>query len=314
MTIFYDIDLPDDEGGGGGGSNVPAAKPATGGGPLVTTKPSPGAPNNPNAPVVPARIPLPNYSDTKSRGTYAENFYKQYPGVGHGRGDTPLRVNEIPGTASDTLTAKQMSINAAKKLGIDPALLYASAMEEGMSGLFPDKNNQVDAAEDPKFPVDGYASFGLDTFADKFQGLVKKGYLPAEFANNFKKNVRTNELKQTVNSADFKDVASALQAKAAIMKGTYDDIDGYAKQRGITLSPKARDFFSLADYNGGEGVGHQMLNDYYNNGHLEGDKFLQGRPTTGKGLKDSSYKGVYDNVMRRMVMRDALKEQTLFDN
>lgn len=312
MTIFYDIDLPDDEGGGGGGSNVPAAKPATGGRPLVTTKPSPGAPNNPNAPVVPARIPLPNYDDPKSRLQYAQNWTKKYGPLMQGRGDTPLRVNETPDGASDT--SKNLSTKYFGKLGIDPALGYASAMEEGMSGLYPDKNNQVDAADDPKFPVDGYASFGLDTFADKFPGLVKKGYLPAEFANNFKKDVRTNELKQQVNSANFKDVDSAIQAKAAIMKGTYDDIDGYAKQRGITLSPKARDFFALADYNGGEGVGHQMLNDYYNNGHLEGDKFLQTRPTTGKGLSDKSYKGIYENVIRRIKMAQALKDEKLFDN
>lgn len=258
----------------------------------------------------PAKIPLPDFNNPASRLKYAQAITKSTP-LMQGRGDTFLRYNETPDGASDT--AKNLAIKSGKKLGLDPALLYASSMEEGMSGLFPDKNNQVDTAEDPKYPVDGYASFGLDTFSDKFKGLVAKGYLTPDFANNFSKSVRTNEKKETVNSANFKDVDSAIQAKAAVMKDTYDDIDSYAKKRGIALSPRARDFFTLADYNGGEGTGHQMLNDYYNNGHLVGDKFLDARPVTGTGLKSTSYKGIYENVMRRIKARDILKNQGAFE-
>ena len=317
MRVFYDMDLPDDEGGGGGGSKAPAAKPTGGAGPLVTTKPTPAAPNNPNAPVIPAKIPLPNYDDPKSRLQYAQNFYKQYPKIGHGNGDTALRINEVPNTDFDQETPKQMSIEAAKGLGIDPALLYTSAMNEGMSGLWNDKNGTIVVSGDKKFPVSGYNSFGLDTFSDAYPGLVKKGYLPPDFQKNFNKRVipaLPGDNKVAVNSADFVDAKSALQAKAAMIKMNYDDIDSYAKQRKIDLSPKARDFFALVNYNGGTGTGHQMLNDYYNNGYLEGDKFLDSRPTTGKGLKADSYKTVYSNISQRIAMRDALKEQKQFDN
>lgn len=319
MKIFYDIDLPDATGGDGGGpTKPPPPKPVVTGTPVTkptTTTPTP-------APTTPPLIQRPDYNDPKSRLTFAQNWTKQYGPLMQGRGDTPLRVNETPDTGSDT--SKNMAVKYFGKMGIDPALGYASSMEEGMSGMYADKNNKVDFSGDEKFPVGGYHSFGLDTFGGKFPDLVKKGYLPADFAQNFSKTSELNEKKEKIASANFKDVDSALQAKAAMLKSTYDDIDSYAKQRKITLSPKARDFFALADYNGGEGTGHQMLNDYYNSGNLEGDKFLQARPTSGSGLKATSYgptfdaagkqkdEGIYDHIMRRIKMADALKEQKLF--
>jgi len=268
----------------------------------------------------PNRIPLPNYEDPKSRANYLTQWQSVH-GPLEGRGDTVLKVNEIP--RGSTLSAKVLSAQAASKYGIDPALLYSSAMEEGMSGLFKDKNTGIDTKHrkptdvgyqdfygDKDFPVNGDWSFGLNTFSDRYPDLVKKGYLPSSFVNNFRGPKNEGQW----NKNDFKDAGSAMQAKAAMLKYHYDDIDSYARQRGITLSPKARDFFALAEYNGGEGTGHQMLNDYYNNGHLEGDKFLESRPTTGKGLKSTSYKTVYDNVSRRLKMREGLKSEGLFDN
>lgn len=301
----------------GGGPTVPGGTPTMP--PKVVAKPAPPsvAPKptltSPSPEAAPGMIPLPNYADPKSRDQYAQNFYNKYPQLGHGNGDIPLRVNESPEYGSGT--SKQMAIDAAKKAGVDPAILYSSAMVEGMSGLYKDKDGNIEtgAHVNDKYPVSGYANFGLDTFGDKFKDLVAKGYLPKDFAQNFSPSKETNEKGQSVNSANFKDVNSALQAKAAMLKQTYDDIDSYAKQRKITLSPKARDFFALADYNGGEGTGHQMLNDYYNNGQLEGDKFLQARPTSGKGLKADSYKDVYNNVIQRVAGAYGLKEQKLFD-
>jgi hypothetical protein len=286
----------EDDGTPTGGGNTPPTKTTT-------------------APALPTLIPKPNYADPVSRLQYAKSFYKQYPGIGHGNGDTPLRINEVPNTDFDKQTPKQMSTEIGSKLGIDPALLYSSAMNEGMSGLWNDKEGNIVGTSDKKFPVSGYNSFGLDNFSDAYPALVKKGYLPPDFQNNFVKHVippQEGDNKTTVNSADFVDAKSALTAKAAMMKMEYDDIDSYTKQRKITLSPKARDFFALADYNGGEGTGHQMINDYNKNGLLEGDKFLESRPTSGTGLKAGSYKKVYQNVSQRLAMRDALKEQQLF--
>lgn len=288
--------------------------------PIVAPVPA-AAPSLPikAASIPPDRIPLPNFNDAASRGNYLKQWQGKYGSL-EGRGDTVLKVNETPRTGS--ATAKEISAKAAGKYGLDPALLYSSAMEEGMSGLFKDKSGidtkhrkpsdfgYQDYYGDKEYPIEGKENFGLNTFADRFPDLVKKGYLSADFAKNFRgaKNETGGFLRN-----DFKSVDAAMQAKAAIMKYHYDDIDSYAAHRGIKLSPKARDFFALAEYNGGEGTGHQMLNDYYNNGHLEGDKFLQGRPTTGKGLKADSYKAVYDNVARRLRMQEGLKKEGLFD-
>lgn len=306
MKLLYDIDLGDLAGGGGGSEKPKPVMPTTG-----------AVPATPLAPVTPARIPLPDYNDPKSRGAFAQSFYNQYPQVGHGAGDTPLRINEKPEYGEDT--PKNMAIAASKKLGLSPAIVYSGAMDEGMSGLWKDKDGYIKTGEhtSDKFPVSGYANFGLDTFSDKFPDLVKKGYLSKDFAQNFEKSVeaaRKGDNKTPVNSANFNTVGAALQAHAAMLKYHYDDVDSYAKARGIKLSPKARDFFTQAEYNSGEGTGHSMLNDYSNNGLLEGDKFMNERPTSGRGLKANSYKDVYDTARRRVVMAKGLTEQKLLDD
>jgi hypothetical protein len=275
------------------------------------------APNPPTATRDKSLIPLPDYSDQSSRNKFLQNWQKEYGSL-EGRGDTVLRMNEIPKGASDT--AKNITTKYANQYGIDPALLYSSAMEEGMSGRFPGKGGEVKGDSGNKqFPISGYGAFGLDTFGDDFPELLKKGYLTKDFANNFQKAYHMNEKYQDINSANFKNVESAVQAKAALMKYRFDQIDSYASAHGIKLSPKAREFFGLASYNAGPGAGPQMLKDYNNNGLLKGDKFLEKRPTSGVGLSEKSYgptgtnEGLYKNVARRLKMRDALKEQTLFD-
>lgn len=261
------------------------------------------APPDSGTPIPPGSIPRPNYDDPTSRLKYAQDWTKKYGPLMQGRGDTPLRINEVPEAGTDT--SKNLATKAASKLGIDPALLYSSAMEEGMSGLFPDKNGDIDATKDPKYPVDGFASFGLDNFADAFKGLVKKGYLPADFQNNFKKDTRINEKKEKVASANFKDTDSALQAKAAMMKDTQDQTESFAQKNGISLSPQAKDFFTLINYNAGEANMQKMLKEYARSGYLKEDKFLQNRPS-------DSWKVPYENVVRRLKMRDALKKEGLF--
>lgn len=253
--------------------------------------------------IPPDLIPKPNYDDPKSRLAYAQNWTQKYGPLMQGRGDTPLRVNEIPEGGSDT--SKNLSVKIGNKLGVDPALLYSSAMEEGMSGLYPDKNSQVDAAEDPKYPVDGYASFGLDNFSDAAAGLIKKGYLPKDFANNFKRSAHTNEKNEKVNSADFKTVDAALEAKAAMIKDAGDQVNGITQKANIQLSPKAKDFFNLVAYNAGIGNAEKMLKEYNRSGYLKDDKFLEKRPS-------DSWKVPYENTIRRIKMADALKQEQLF--
>lgn len=269
------------------------------------------------------KIPLPDYNDSTSRLKYAQKFKQKYGPLMEGRGDTVLKVNEVPRGASDT--AKNVSINSAKQYGLDPSILYSSAMEEGMSGLFKDKSGldtnhrkpgdygYQDYYDDKEFPINGEQSFGLLTFVDRFPDLVKQGYLPKDFSKEFRgRESYQNSHNMMLAEYNFKNVEGAMKAKAAILKYSYDDVSKYAKEKGIGLSKKAKDFFALAEYNGGEGTFHKMLSDYHANGLIEGDSFLKKRPTSGKGLKEDSYKKIYENVIRRIQMADALKNEGHF--
>lgn len=256
-------------------------------------------------------IPLPDYTNPETRLNYAEAFTEKYGPLMAKRGDTPLRINEKPAWATDT------SINLAKKsaapLGIDPVLFYASSMEEGQSGLYEGSNEpgKVRWTGNKEYPVSGLWSFGLDSFPEKYESLVKKGYLPKEFDKNFTIGSDAGSKNKEGVSALFKNTDAAIQASAAMLKTYYDDIDAYAKNKNIPLSKKDRDFFALAAFNGGEGVGRQMLSEYYDNNYLKDGAYLNKRPTSGKGLKESSYEKVYENTIRRIKMADALKKEGL---
>jgi hypothetical protein len=255
------------------------------------------------------RLPLPDYKNPASRLDYAKQFTNKYGALMSGRGDTPLRINEVPGTFKDKLTSKQIAQNASKPLGLDPALLYSSAMEEGMSGLYPDKNGEVNFSNDEDYPVSGYVSFGLDTFSDAFPGLVKKGYLPKEFEKEFKKSVeppREGDNKVAVNSANFSSAEAAFKAKAAMTKNYRDDVDDFASKNKIKLSDKAKDFFTLISFNAGPGNARKMLKEYNSMGALKDDSFLKKRPS-------KSWAVPYENVIRRIQMADALKAEGYFD-
>lgn len=266
-------------------------------------------------PSAPNRIPLPDYKNPQSRTKYAQEWTKKYGPYMQGRGDTPLRINEVPNTQFDKLPVKQSATNAAKRLGLDPALFYSSAMEEGMSGFFKKGfpgEGYFNNSSYENFPVAGFGGFGLDTFGGRFNELVKKGYLPKEFEKKFQPNVNTNEKGESVQSADFRSVEDALQAKAAMIKLSQDQIMDYAKKNKIDLSPQAQNFFTLINYNAGEGSAQKMLQDYYKSGYLKNDAFLKQRPTKGANLKETSWKQPYENVIRRVKMADALKSEGLF--
>ncbi len=247
-------------------------------------------------------IPAPDYKDPKSRQAYAEAFVKKYGDVMHNRADTPLRINETMDEA--TGSAKDLSIKAAKPLGLDPALLYASSMEEGMSGLFKDKNGVSDFSGNMKYPTGGFRSFGLDNFADQAPNLVKKGYLSKDFANQYIMRPHTNEKGQVVHSADFKSPDAALQAKAAVVRDFQDQTEDYAKKNGITMSPKVKEFMTLVAYNAGAGNMQKMMKEYKDKGLLTDDKV--DKDPTGK------WKTVTSHIAPRLQMRDALKKEKLF--
>lgn len=281
----------------------------------------------------PQKIPLPDYKDPESRKKYAAAFRQKYgPTSLRGLGDIPLRVNEKPEWASDT--SKNLAVKEATRLGLDPALFYSSTMIEGQSGLYRTKNEKgqevVNSTGDKNYPVSAMWSFGLDSFNDYLPQLKKKGYLPQDFDKNFTtwkgKPGTGGPLGPQYNDEDvmFKTTDAGIQAKAAMMRAFYDELDDYAKNKNIKLTPEQRDFFSLAHFNSGA-HGFEMLNAYNKAGLLKNNDFLKKMPNVSIPEFDSLYNGntqksaalhkkIYGNVLPRLEAARGLKEEGLFDD
>lgn len=278
---------------------------------IFASNPNPTSSLNPMS----GTIPRPNYSDQKSRNNYLAQWSKKYGDL-QGRGDTILKINEIPRGGSST--SGEMASNIGKKFGVDPALLHASAMEEGASELFKDKSG-LDTKHrkptdfgymgnygDKQFPINGPNSFGLPDFATRFPDLVKGGYLPKEFANRFRGKAQAGEFGEN----NFKSAEDAMTAKAALMKFGNDYVDREAKKNGVNLSPQQKEFFTLAWFNGGEGAVLKRLPQYKEKGYLKNDEFINQRPKEEEGKEDRL--DVWGHVTRRLKMRDNLKKEGYF--
>jgi hypothetical protein len=225
---------------------------------------------------------------------YYLNKYGQYMGGGRYT-DKELADQTLPDSSKPY---KELVIETAKKDGIAPEILFSSLNEEGVRQMV--HNNEYSG--DDKYPISGYAHFGLDTFGDAYPELVKKGYLPDNM--DFSAQVATNEKGQRVHTANFKTVDDAIAAKAAMMRNIKDQVDSYAQKKGYKLSDKSKQFFMLAGYNGGTGLAQKMMDSYNDKGVLQNDAYLVKKPM--------SYAGVYDNVMRRIVPAEAWKDDGIF--
>lgn len=249
-------------------------------------------------------IPRPDPADKKSVQEYRNQLHKKYPGLNQ-REDIP----EYLGTTyeNEEVPVKDLVTKSGKASGLRPSLFYSSAMEEGMRGLFPTAQNkgQIDYSGHDAFPISGYLNFGLDRFSDLYPSLVKKGYLPADFNKNFEKSPEVNEKKEKINSANFKDLDSALQAKAATLRNTEDELNDYTKKNKIDLTPKQKEFFTMVSYNSGEGNAQKMIESYQKKGYLKNDKFLDERP-------DDSWAGPYKNAKVRLDAANALESEGYF--
>lgn len=226
----------------------------------------------------------------------------------HGRGDALINASFVPST--DSQSFRDSSIKATKSLGLDPNMFWASAAEEGTTGLIPDKKGAINT--DPnidlngKYPVSGFANFGMDHFHGDFKDMVARGYLPKDF--DYKKSMHTNENGEQVASGDFKTVADALQGKAAYIRMHQDDLDKWAKDSNVQLSPVARQFFTYMSYNGGPGTAHKLINYYKAKGLLDGDKFLAEKPPHELDKADS-----YGKVLPRWQMAQLMNKEKLFN-
>jgi hypothetical protein len=279
---------------------------------IFASNPNPNPSLNPMSGV----IPRPNYDDPKSRMNYLGEWGKKYGDL-QGRGDTILKINEVPRAGSDT--AGNIATKVGNKFGIDPALLHASAMEEGASELFKDKSG-LDTKHrkpgdfgymgdygDKQFPVNGANSMGLPDFSKRFPDLVAGGYLPKSFQEKFRGKAGAGEFGEN----NFKSVDDAMTAKAALMKYGNDYVDKEAKKNGVTLSPNQKDFFTLAWFNGGEGAVQKRLPQYAQRGYLKDDNFINQRPKEEEGKPDNL--DVWGHVTRRLKMRDNLHKEGYFN-
>lgn len=246
----------------------------------------------------------PDYSSEASRLAYLKSLVPKYGPWLHNRGDDILHVNDIP--YSGTKSAHDSAVESAKKMGLDPAVLYASAAEEGMSGMWPDKDGSISTDPDidlnGKYPISGFSNYGLDNFHDQFKEMVRKGYLPKDF--DYEKSVHTNEDGDKVNSANFKTPEDAMEAKAAYVRMERDRLDDWSNSQHIALSPLARQFFTLVGFNGGDETMKKMLKEYQQKGLLDGDKFLSVTPEHGTKA--------YNNVLPRIKMADLLRKEQYF--
>jgi hypothetical protein len=178
----------------------------------------------------------------------------------------------------DNKTSVDIIKSVAQKSGLDPALLYSSAFQEGMNKQIakPDETEaylKKKGSFNPEYPVSGYDAYGLDNIGSRVDEFINKGYLPSDFKNNMKAWEGTNDHMKKVNgkmvadpqkivSADFKNNESALMAKSAFMRAGADDVDAYAKQKGVTLDPDAKKYFMLAAYNSSPKGWQSMMNEY----------------------------------------------------
>lgn len=226
-----------------------------------------------------------------------------------------LSTKKLDGTSSFQLVKK-----AADQVKINPSLLYSSAYVEGMNqnlvdtrpaqsqayvnamkGVYTDFSGKrtlgkQDKINDQLYPVDGYSAYGLDTFGQRFDEFVKKGYLPAEFKDQFIPYTASNE-KEKVTTAAFKSNEAALMAKAAYLRSTQDDALNYAKKKNYQLDPEAQDFFTMAYYNS-PGSAPKMMDEYMS--AKDKKAYLQ------KGL--TKYKSVWNNIHQRAELMPLVDE------
>lgn len=288
--------------------------PAAGIPTITGNAPNLGLPSAP-PPAASNTIPLPDFNNQASRNAYLQQWAKKYGDL-QGRGDTIMKLNEVPRGGSST--EREIAVDAAKKYGIDPALLHVSAFEEGASELFKDKSG-LDTKHrkptdfgymgnygDKDFPINGNNSFGMPDFTKRFPELVAGGYLPKNFQNEFRGTKRAGEFSEN----NFKSVESAMTAKAALMKYAGDYVDKIAKKNNVELSSRQKDFFTLALFNGGEGAVLSRIPQYKSRGYLKDDGFIDKRPKEEMGKPDNL--DVWGHVTPRIKRRDALRNENLF--
>lgn len=215
-----------------------------------------------------------------------------------------LKRGKLP---MDNKTAEDILKRVSQRSNIDMPFLAANAFQEGMNNMI----NQSSGKSNDEFienighhtgedyPVNGYEYYGLDTFGSIAPQLIKKGYLPKNFS--FDTYNRTNEKKQDITTANFKNNEDALMAKAAFLKHVADNVRDYAAKKNIKLEPKTEQYLTMSGYNGGFGNARIMIDE------LASGKFSQ-KDFVEKGL--TSRKGIDKNIRPRLKKMEIIDKLT----
>lgn len=186
--------------------------------------------------------------------------------------------------------------NAAKDVGVSPEMLGASAIQEGMGLAYinqPDKyssgyNIARKANQIPEdYVVDGFRSFGLNTFSDRYKDI--RPYLKKDI--EFVPFEAIDEKGNKVNSAAFKSTEDALKAKGAFLRSIQDQVVNKAKDMKLSLDKQTVDYLTMAAYNGGMGNAKIMMDELASGKYNQNDFVV-------KGL--TSRQGVHKNIAPRI--------------
>lgn len=179
----------------------------------------------------------------------------------------------------------------------DKALLFASVMDEG-GDRFTD-NYKERYHPDTVNELSGFSFFGLDTFGQRIDEFINKGYVPKELKDKITFIEWNNEKNEPVTSAYFYSYDDVITAKEAFIKEGRDVVNKEAAKLNINLSKEALDYFTIIAYNYGEAGAKKMMKEYKDAGILDNNKFMQDNSYP-------SYRQIHNNAKRRLQAKNML--------
>jgi hypothetical protein len=205
----------------------------------------------------------------------------------------------------DNRTSTDLIRSVSAKSGINSALLYSSAFQEGMNKAIAKPEdiseaylNNIKGDDEKNFPVDGFYNYGIDKFSEYLPKI--KGDLPAGFEKRYKLYPAVNEQNEKVQTAAFRTNEDALIAKAAILKDAMREVDAYAKTKGVTLDEDAKNYFTLARYNS-KPKNFQIMMDEYSKAK-DKKKFIKDGLTTRKGVHANISPRLQNMLVAKMLL------------
>lgn len=179
----------------------------------------------------------------------------------------------------------------------DKALLFSSLMDEG-GDQFTNRSRKM-YNHNTISGLNGFTSFGLDTFGQRINEFTDKGYVPKELKDKISFIEQGNEKGETVTSAYFYSYDDLITAKEAFIKQGRAVVNEEAAKLNINLSKEALDYFTIITYNYGEAGAKKMMKEYKDAGILDNNKFMQDNSYP-------SYRQIHNNAKRRLQTKNML--------